>query len=280
MAHRSLPLVLIVLLVTGCADAQPSPTTPSSLVGSGPTTLPANGQADYQLGGPYDPPSGVTVVVRDSSAPPAEGMFTICYVNGFQTQPQDADFWTEDHPDLLVPTDDGFLTDPNWQDEYLLDTSTSRQRNGIAQIVNATITECARTGFDAVEIDNLDSWTRADRATMTQTTNLDLASRYIETAHAAGLAIGQKNSAEVSAAGHALGFDFAVAEECHRWDECASYTDVYGDQVIDIEYDDDLRTTFGDVCQDPRTPRMTILRDRYLVPPDDPAHVYQACPRP
>jgi hypothetical protein len=59
--------------------------------------------------------------------------------------------------------------------------------------------------------------------------------------HTGKLAAGQKNTPELGRRGPAdIGFDFAVSEECRRFDECTAYTDVYGDYVIDIEYIDDL----------------------------------------
>jgi hypothetical protein len=58
-------------------------------------------------------------------------------------------------------------------------------------------------------------------------------------AHAAGLAIGQKNTTELGTRGKTADLDFAIAEECGRYDECGDYTNVYGDNVIDTEYTDD-----------------------------------------
>ena len=37
----------------------------------------------------------------------------------------------------------------------------------------------------------------------------------------------------------AIGFDFVIAEERHRFDECAAYARLSGDAGIDIEYSDD-----------------------------------------
>jgi hypothetical protein len=127
-----------------------------------------------------------------------------------------------------------------------------------------------------VEIDNLDSFTRSE-GRLTADDALDLAARYAARAHSLGLAIAQKNGAELAARGREeAGFDFAVVEECHRWDECGAYTDVY-DVVIDIEYDDDVRGSFADVCADAATPASTVLRDRNLTTPDDAAYVFESC---
>jgi hypothetical protein len=53
-------------------------------------------------------------------------------------------------------------------------------------------------------------------------------------AHAAGLAIGQKNTTELQGRGKAAGLDFAIAEECGRYNECGDYTAVYGNHLIDM----------------------------------------------
>jgi hypothetical protein len=109
---------------------------------------------------------------------------------------------------------------------------------------------CARVGFRAVEPDNLDSWTR-NRAAQRQLTRDDavayarlLAAR----AHGDGLAIAQKNAPQLAALRTATGFDFAVAEECTRYDECDAYTRHYDDHVIVIEY---RRRDFTRACADP-----------------------------
>jgi hypothetical protein len=49
---------------------------------------------DYQLGGVWDDvPDDVGIVVRDRKAAPLEGRYNVCYVNGFQTQPDEKRFW-------------------------------------------------------------------------------------------------------------------------------------------------------------------------------------------
>ncbi|RWZ49587.1 hypothetical protein ELQ90_12550 [Labedella phragmitis] len=240
------------------------------------SAFPVGAGVDYQLGGSYPPAEGVDIVARDSTEAPADGLWSICYVNGFQSQPG-ADEWLADRPELVVHVDGVPLVDPNWPDEFVLDTSTPADRLAIMGVIGPIIDGCADAGFDAVEIDNLDSFTRsADQLTVAD--NFALAALYVERAHDRGLAIGQKNAAELSPEAHdEVGFDFAVAEECHRFAECASYTDVYGDAVVDIEYDDDLRGTFADVCADPATPRSTVLRDRDLVPAGEPGYVFERC---
>ena len=128
------------------------------------------------------------------------------------------------------------MVDRGWN-EQLLDTSTAFKRQAIASIVNAWIRACAHAGYRAVEPDNLDSYTRSQGA-LTASDNLSLARLLIAGAHAAGLAIAQKNAADLAGAGRRLGFDFAIAEECQPYAECGHYISAYGARVIEIEYPD------------------------------------------
>jgi Glycoside-hydrolase family GH114 len=233
--------------------------------------FPDNPAFDYQLGGAYEPPAGVTLVVRDSTAAPAPDVYNVCYVNGFQTQPADRDFWLTEHPDLILRDANGDpVVDENWPDEMLLDT---RKHARLADVLAPTLLGCAEDGFDAVELDNLDSYLRSHDA-LTIDDNLALAKDLAAVAHDAGLTVGQKNTAELGARGRdEAGFDFAIAEECVRWRECDSYQDVYGGRVIDVEYTDDWPDP-AEACAD--APPSTIVRDRDLVPPG-PGHFYLRC---
>ena len=169
------------------------------------------------------------------------------------------------------------LIDPNWPDELILDTSTPQQRADILATVGLAITRFAASGFDAVEIDNLDSYTRSEGKLSLDDT-VALAAGYAELAHALGLAIAQKNTADLGRdCIDEIGLDFVIAEECHLFDECAAYRRLYGEAVIDIEYSDVLRGPFEAACDDPDAATSTILRDRGLGAPDDPAYVSDRC---
>jgi hypothetical protein len=257
-------LVVLGLALAGCAASSSALALP-----------PPGGGLDYQLGGVYDPPDGVAIVVRDSTEPPAAGAYSICYLNGFQTQPADSERILADSPELILTVDGAAVRDENWPDEFLFDTSTAASRAGVAALLLPMIAGCGRDGFDAVEIDNLDSYTRS-AGRLTASDNLALAAVLVDEAHEAGLAIGQKNAADL-AAELAGSFDFAVAEECDRWQECGLYTAAYGDRVLAIEYADDLRHDFAAACAAPGRPRSMILRDRNLVAVDAPGYVYERC---
>jgi hypothetical protein len=236
------------------------------------TLPPANAQFDYQLGGAYEPPEGVLVVSRDRNDPPAAGLYNICYVNGFQTQPDEENWWLSEHPDLLLRDNAGDpVVDEDWG-EMLLDVSTPEKREALAAIVGEWIAQCAADGFDAIEIDNLDSYSRSDGLL-----EASQAVRFMGTlsavAHEHGLASGQKNSVELLGGAPDLGTDFAVAEECNRWDECADYETVYGNRVFVIEYRD---RDFAAGCAD--FPELSIVRrDLDVSTPSSPQYVYDAC---
>ncbi|WP_422114787.1 endo alpha-1,4 polygalactosaminidase [Brachybacterium sp. UNK5269] len=260
----------LVLLLAGCT-ASPS---------SGPVGIalpPTAGGFDYQLGGAH--PAEVAVVVRDAGADPLRGAYSICYVNGFQTQPEDAALWAA-HPELRLTDGTGAaVVDPDWPDEIVLDPSSPAQREGILEILGPVLRGCADAGFDAVEIDNLDTWTRFPA--IEPAGARALAAEYVDLAHDAGLAIGQKNAAELTEVAHgALGFDFAITEECGAYDECAAFTDVYGQHVLQIEYPDSLAAagrSFAQVCALPDRAPLTILRDRALVAEGEPGFVRRVC---
>ena len=96
---------------------------------------------------------------------------------------------------------------------------------------------------------------------------------YADAAHANGLAIAQKNSAEIVGRRAEMGTDFAVAEECNRWSECDAYIGAYGNDVLVIEY---RRRDFDAGCA--AYPDLSIiLRDLELVTPADAAYVYGSC---
>lgn len=237
--------------------------------------LPAGALADYQLGGGYPPPAGVTVVVRDSTDRPEPGFYSICYVNGFQTQPGVS--WPAK---LLLRDPKGQpLADPAWPDEFLLDISTAEARAANLALMLPAIRACAERGFDAVEFDNLDSYSRSG-GRLDQGDALVFAALLVAEAGKVGLPSGQKNTAELGSLGRdEAGFTFAVTEECHRWDECAAFTAVYGaGQVLGIEYADDLRGPFAEACADPNRPGSLILRDRMLTRPGADGYVFKSCP--
>ncbi|MGV9705428.1 endo alpha-1,4 polygalactosaminidase [Streptomyces sp. NPDC003483] len=193
---------------------------------------PTHAGFDYQIGGAYTPPAGVKVVTRDHTASPAAGLYNICYVNAFQAQPGAEGEWASD---LLLRDSAGKVVyDKDWG-EALLDVGTDAKRQRIASQIGSQIDGCRDKGFQAVEPDNYDSYTRSGNR-LTANNAQAFIKLLSARAHADGLAIAQKNTPELAANRTANGLDFAVAEECGQYDECGDYTSSFGNNVIVIEY--------------------------------------------
>lgn len=238
---------------------------------------PPAGQFDYQLGGSYPPPEGTEIVSRDRTDKPASGMYNICYINAYQTQPQETSWWRQHYPELLLRDRAGNeVVDPDWPDEVLFDIRTKAKRTRLARVLNSWIDGCARDGFAAVEPDNLDSWTRSD-GLLRKVDNVALARMLTRYAHRKGLAIAQKNTSELASQGRAIGFDFAIAEECQVYNECGVYIKTYGRLVIEIEYTDNGTNAFDASCKARQGQISIVLRDRDLSRPGDPGYAFTTC---
>ena len=291
---RAALLLAAVSLTAACGAPEPSagsalPTTlaPSTLApappesGPAPTAVdvawvrpPFGGYFDYQLSGDYPPPAEVLVVARDwFSGTPEPGLYNICYVNAFQTQPPD----DADRPDEREgwPAEVVLaVEDPEWPGEFVIDLSTPEMRASAAAHVQQMIDTCADKGFDAVEFDNLDSYTRFDDLPFGQAETLDYAATIAGLAHASGLAVGQKNTVELTREQslEQVGFDFAVVEECAEFDECAAYRSVFDLQVLSIEYTQEGMVA---ACELFGVGVPVLRRDLNLVTPDDPAYEFE-----
>lgn len=279
MRRPALILSLLVAATFAVVAAAPA--------GAGAYELPpVDGQFDYQIGGDYPPPEGVRIVSRDwfSGSAAGGGIYSICYVNGFQTE---ADERGTDRPDehrnwprslILEKLGD----DPNWGGEYLVDLSTAGKRERAAEWVQPMIAGCAEKGYDAVEFDNLDSWTRfngtpiARKVPFGRREAVAYAALLADRAHALDLAVAQKNTVQLKPreALDRIGFDFAVAEQCARYRECDRYRNLFGDQMIDIEY---RKKDFRRACDDVGDSIPVVLRDLNVSRPGSKAYRYDAC---
>lgn len=264
-------VALLLAAACGTDDGKDTPATDRSDSVRAPET---DAVFDYQLGGPYPPGNGVEAVSRDRSAEPAEGLYNVCYVNAFQTQPGDAiSWWKKTHPDLLLKDDDGSLVvDEDWE-EPLLDISTPGKRRELMDIVGPWIDGCAKSGYDAVEPDNLDSYERSDGLLTPQHASA-FAELLAERAHSRGLAIAQKNTTDLLPERDRVGFDFAVVEECAAYKECGDFADAYDDKVFAVEY---TRKDYRTAC-DAWDSRLSVtLRDRDVEPKGTKGYVFAQC---
>jgi hypothetical protein len=246
---------------------------------------PVNARFDYQIGGDYPLPGGTRIVARDwfmGSA--AAGVYSICYVNAFQTQddedgverPDERSAW----PGHLVLRELG--DDPEWGGEYLVDISTPAKRSEAAAWVQPMIQACRDKGFDAVEYDNLDSWTRMDDTPREgdvpfgKPEAIAYAELLVDRAHALGLAAAQKNTLDLTRreSRTRIGFDFAIAEQCGRYGECEDFREVFGNRVIDIEY---RRQDFRRACRAVGRKVTVVLRDLPVSRPGAAGYRYDSC---
>ncbi|MFF4243254.1 endo alpha-1,4 polygalactosaminidase [Streptomyces sp. NPDC001822] len=231
---------------------------------------------DYQIGGGYAPPPGVEAVSRDREDEPADGLYNVCYVNAFQTQPGELKRWEDTDPDLLLRDDDGEpVIDEGW-DEVLLDTSTAAKRTRLAEIVGGWVDGCAESGFQAVEPDNLDSYERS-HGKLTRAQNAAFAAMLARRAHESGLAIGQKNTTDLLPRHRTIGFDFAVTEECAQFDECDAYAEAYDGRVFAVEYEGEGDVGFDESCSTWQDRVSLVLRDLDVLPASEDGYVYRSC---
>lgn len=288
---------------SGASAAVTATTTAGS--GGAYTLPPANGQFDYQLGGPYTPVSAVQVVSRDRTQAPAAGKYNVCYVNLLQTQPDEegqsttdppygtTSWWILNHPELLVTVNGEIVIDEDWN-EAIFDVGTAAKRTALADIQKPWIQACKTAGYDAVEPDNLDSYDRS-QGVLTFAHDRDYLKIIVPYAHSVGLAIAQKNvngefgstgTTFVDTVSPAQGFDFAIAEECQAYTECGDYTAVYGGRVYEIEYTDNnpnqtrsgvTKTAYQWACTDRGATNSVILRDRDVVASGTAGYHYEAC---
>jgi len=122
-----------------------------------------------------------------------------------------------------------------WPGERWLDV---RRLDLLAPLLRARLDLCRAKGFDAVEPDNVDGYENATGFPLRAADQLRF-NRFLATeAHARGLSIGLKNDVGQAAALEPH-FDWALVEECFRYDECERLRPFVraGKAVFAVEYD-------------------------------------------
>ena len=197
-----------------------------------PAPPPTGTDFDYQLGGNRPVPDHVGIVVRDREAAPAAGRYNVCYVNGFQTQPNERRFWRQ-----------------HWQ-LVLKEARRAGRRRGVgrvaaghphrrrsaklARIVGRWIDGCAADGYAAVEFDNLDSFARShgliDRADTHERSRGGWSVARTPPASPPRRRTAPSGTAAASAS------TSRSPRSARRWRECGDYVDHYGRHVLAVEY--------------------------------------------
>jgi hypothetical protein len=98
---------------------------------------------------------------------------------------------------LRDPNTGDYIKDPDW-DEYILDITSEAKRLKIAVVVSDWIAGCATSGFKAVEIDNLDTYSRVKGGLIKKSDAIAMMAKFSAIAHSNNLAIGQKNAPELA----------------------------------------------------------------------------------
>ncbi|MCQ2001981.1 endo alpha-1,4 polygalactosaminidase [Arthrobacter zhaoxinii] len=263
-AGKFVPLMLVLLLAAvspACAPADSSAPAESSARGAGasaepgvPLWLPPPGSTwQWQLSGRLDLDVDAAVFDVDfETTTPEEidalkqhGRRLICYFSAGSREEYRSDAGEFPVAVRGQPLD-------GWPDEEWLDI---RQTDVLLPIMAARMDTCAAKGFDAVEPDNLDGYVNETGFPLTAEDQLAYNRAVAELAHSRGLSVALKNDVD-QIPELVDSFDFAVNEECVRYDECSLYlpfTDA-GKAVLHVEYAGTL-----DFCAETRQLGLTSM---------------------
>jgi hypothetical protein len=155
------------------------------------------------------------------------GRHAVCYIN--------AGAWEKWRPDASrYPENVRGRPLDGWPGERWLDV---RRIDVLGPIIQDRLAMCRAKGFDGVEFDNVDGYANATGFPLTAHDQLVFDRWLADAAHAAGLAVGLKNTLGLAGRLEPR-FDFAILEQCFEYRECGRarpFLDA-GKPVLDIEY--------------------------------------------
>ena len=198
---------------------------------------------DYQIGGDYEPPAGVTRRVAGTGSPASRSTVPTATRSATSTPSRPSPTRrtstarTSDRTGRPSSCWSELGDDPNWGGEYLVDLSTAtRQRAAAVDHVAPMIDTVRDKGFAAVELDNLDSWTSTSRCRSVRTRPSPTPSCSPTTPTRPASPSAQKNTPELGAETLA-GRDRVRLRHRRgvrgRTTSAPDYTDVFGANVID-----------------------------------------------
>jgi hypothetical protein len=158
----------------------------------------------------------------------AQGGHAICYV--------DAGTWERWRPDADSFPDSVKGRRNGWPGERWLDI---RRIDVLLPLMEARVTKCDKSGFDAVEFDNVDGAFNRTGFPLKPKDQLTFNAALANTAHTHGLSVGLKNDVDAGQVDALLPyFDFSVDEQCFQYHECSvlrAFVDA-GKAVFNVEY--------------------------------------------
>lgn len=281
---RLLTASLLVVSLVACSSKDDAPSPGSDWWKSPPTDIRT---WDLQIGATTEEAievrDGVDVLDIDLFATSAEtvaslkarGIYTLCYVNAGSWQPGFPD--SDQIPDRLK-----LQQDPDWPEEYFLDVrDVFTEDSVLARVLQARIELCHSKGFDALEPDNLQNDLTVTSGVITTADQLEFNSWIANQAHAAGLAVFQKNGPDKVLAQDSTGtpmverFDGVLSEQCMAYEECDAIAEFArrGKLSLVVEYegalDCGLASSLG---------VHAIRRDLGLAGGKDAGYHYETCP--
>lgn len=242
--------VLLLLASVACTPAESvdSPSPPGApTVTASPVWLPTPSTSwQWQLSGTLDLDVDAdvfdvdfeTTTRADTDRLTRDGRRLICYLSTGSWEEFRGDAGTFP-PSVLGKVMSG------WEDEQWLDI---RRTDVLLPIMAARMDICAAKGFDAVEPDNVDGYLNETGFPLTPGDQLTYNRAIADLAHARGMSVALKN--DVDQIPELVDtFDFAVNEECFRYEECDHYEPFVdaGKAVLHVEYQGPL-----DFCAESR----------------------------
>jgi hypothetical protein len=155
------------------------------------------------------------------------GAKAICYVS--------AGTWEDWRPDASAFPASVRGKKNGWPGEMWLDI---RQASVLIPLMEARVQKCVTAGFDGVEWDNVDGYGNRTGFPLKADDQINYNALLANLAHKHGLSVALKNAVELVPT-LALYFDYAVNEECQRYNECSAYATGFaqaGKAVFQVEY--------------------------------------------
>jgi hypothetical protein len=257
----------------------------------GPITLPPAGKVswDWQIGAGTEAnvglPAGVKLLDIDGfdisagkvASLKSAGVYTVCYINAGSYEPNRPD--SASYPQALK-----VQADPDWPGEFFLDvTDVLKPDSVLAKILRARFKMCKDKGFDALEPDNLQNDENVTGGRITTQQQLDFNGWVADEAHAAGLAVFQKNGPDKVLLKDRTGkmmvekFDGILNEQCQEFSECTALAEYpkRGKLALNVEY---KKTLTVDCAASDNLQINSLKKDLPLVGMNGSGYLRLACP--